>query len=87
MRSCDQAGPAVLDGLVTLSGSVVTAEAAPLARKVRLYDRNGVLLQSTISSAASGEWSMQINGSTADRYEVVVVGDEAGERSVIFNDL
>ena len=86
MRAFASFAGGLSDGVVTLSGTVTTAAAAPLARTVRLHDRNGVPLQSTVSSAATGGWSMAVNGSVADRYEVVVVGGP-GERSVIFNDL
>ena len=75
--------------MVALSGTVTSAESAPLARTVRLHDRNGKLLQTTTSHPTTGAWAMTVNGSALDRFEIVVMGDlEAGnEQSVIFNNL
>lgn len=71
---------------VTLAGTVRDSADAPLARTVRLHDRNGVLLQTAVSAPATGAWAMSQNGSALDRFEVVVMG-AAGEQSIIINDL
>ena len=75
--------------LATLSGTVTSAESAPLARTVRVHDRNGALLATTTSNATTGAWSVSVNGSAMDRFEVVVMGDlDAGnEQSLIYNNL
>lgn len=77
------------EGAVTVSGTVTSDASAPLARTVRLHDRHGNLLQTTTSNPITGAWSMIVNGSALDRFEVVVMGDlDAGdEQSVIYNNL
>ena len=77
------------ESMVTLAGTVTSADSAPLARTVRLHDRNGALLATTTSNATTGAWSVSVNGSALDRFEVVVMGDlDAGnEQSVIYNNL
>lgn len=75
--------------MATLSGTVISDASAPLARTVRVHDRNGNLLQTTASNPTTGAWAMTVNGSALDRFEVVVMGDlDAGnEQSVIYNNL
>ena len=80
---------ALSESLITVSGTVTSEASAPLARKVRLHDRHGNLIQTTVSNPTTGGWIMTRNGSPLDRYEVVVMGDlDAGdEQSVIHNNL
>lgn len=75
--------------LVVLAGTVTSDASAPLARTVRLHDRNGNMLQTTTSNPTTGAWGLTVNGSALDRFEIVVMGDlDAGnEQSVIFNNL
>lgn len=83
------ATPGVDLGVVTLSGTVTSDDSAPLARTVRLHDRNGALLATTTSNPTTGAWAITANGSALDRFEVIVMGDlDAGnEQSVIYNNL
>lgn len=77
------------ESIVALAGAVTTADLAPLSRTVRLHNRHGELMQTTVSNPTTGAWSMTTNGSALDRYEVVIMGDlDAGsEQSVIYNNL
>ena len=81
------AGMAV--SLVQLAGTVTRETSEPLARTVRLHDRQGNLLQTTTSDPTTGAWSMVQNGSALDRFELVVMGDldTGNEQSVIYNNL
>ena len=90
MRATSMLRPSPMgESVVTISGTVTSESMAPLARTVRLHDRHGNLLQTTTSNPITGAWSMIVNGSALDRFEVVVMGDlDAGdEQSVIYNNL
>lgn len=90
MRATSMLRPSPMgESVVTISGTVTSESMAPLARTVRLHDRHGNIIQTTVSSPTTGAWAMTVNGSALDRFEIVVMGDlDAGnEQSVIFNNL
>lgn len=78
-------GKAVLGGLISwalappwhILGTVKDNTTSPLARVVRAYNRaSGMMVGSTISSAVTGEFQIEVPAMAADYY--VVALDEAG---------
>lgn len=69
----------------TISGTVLDATSAPVARTVRVYERaTGTLLGETISSASTGAYSLTLNLPVGDEVQVVCMDDAAG---TLENDL
>lgn len=69
-----------LSGNVALSGS-------PVARDILVYkNRATTIYTTTTSSASTGNWSVTVEGTTLDKWRVVIIG-EVGEFSKIFEDV
>lgn len=75
---------------VTLSGTVkklVGGELVAVERRINLYRNDeSAVMASCYSDATDGTFSFTVNGSSNDRFRIIVNG-VAGENSQIFDDI